>query len=79
MMLQTSTVPDPTMLLTHAQLVLDGRVSPMLLWEKHALWLSAATVLSLLLLAMLKRLLIGTRPRIVVQQGSGSYGRGGRT
>jgi hypothetical protein len=78
MMLQTSTVPDPTVLLTHAQLVLDGRVSPMLLWEKHALWLSAAAVLSLLLLVMLKRLLIGTRPRIVVQQGSGGYGRGGR-
>jgi hypothetical protein len=78
MMLQTSTVPDPTVLLTHAQLVLDGRVSPMLLWEKHALWLSAAAVLSLLLVAVLKRLLIGTRPRIVVQQGSGGYGRGSR-
>ena len=36
MMLQTSTVPDPTALFAHAQLVLDGRVSPLLLWEKHA-------------------------------------------
>ena len=77
MMLQTSTVPDPTVLLAHAQLVLDGRVSPLLLWEKHALWLSAAAVLSLMLLLILKRLMFGTRPKIIVQEGYGR-GRGGR-
>jgi nitrogen regulatory protein PII-like uncharacterized protein len=79
MMLQTSTVPDPTVLLAHAQLVLDGRVSPLLLWEKHALWLSAAAVLSLMLLLILKRLMFGTRPKIVVHEGSYGRGRGGRT
>ena len=73
MMLQASSVPDPTVLLTHAQLVLDGRVSPLLLWEKHALWLAVAAVLSLALLMMLKRLVFGTRPKIIVQEG---YGRG---
>jgi hypothetical protein len=73
MMLQATSVPDPTVLLAHAQLVLDGRVSPMLLWEKHAVWLAAAVVLSLALLMMLKRLVFGTRPRIIVQEG---YGRG---
>ena len=78
MMLQTSTVPDPTVLLAHAQLVLDGRVSPLLLWEKHALWLSAAAVLSLVLLLILKRLMFGTRPKIVVHEGSYGRGRGGR-
>ena len=77
MMLQASSVPDPTVLLAHAQLVLDGRVSPLLLWEKHAVWLSAAAVLSLVLLMMLKRLVFGTRPRIIVQEGYGR-GRGGR-
>ena len=78
MMLQTNTVPDPTVLLAHAQLVLDGRVSPLLLWEKHALWLSAAAVLSLMLLLILKRLMFGTRPKIVVHEGSYGRGRGGR-
>ena len=68
MMLQATSVPDPTVLLAHAQLVLDGRVSPMLLWEKHAVWLAAAVVLSLALLMMLKRLVFGTRPKIVVQE-----------
>ena len=78
MMLQTNTVPDPTVLLAHAQLVLDGRVKPLLLWEKHALWLSAAAVLSLMLLLILKRLMFGTRPKIVVHEGSYGRGRGGR-
>ncbi len=78
MMLQTSTVPDPTVLLAHAQLVLDGRVSPLLLWEKHALWLSVAAVLSLVLLLILKRLMFGTRPKIVVHEGAYGRGRGGR-
>jgi hypothetical protein len=73
MMLQATSVPDPTVLLAHAKLVLDGRVSPMLLWEKHAVWLAAAVVLSLALLMMLKRLVFGTRPKIIVQE---SYGRG---
>ena len=67
-------MPDPTVLLAHAQLVLDGRVSPMLLWEKHAVWLAAAAVLSLMLLLMLKRLVFGTRPKIVVQEGSTAAG-----
>ncbi|MET0652700.1 MAG: hypothetical protein ABWY63_09290, partial [Hyphomicrobiaceae bacterium] len=62
MMLQATSVPDPTVLLAHAKLVVDGRVSPMLLWEKHAVWLAAAVVLSLALLMMLKRLVFGTRP-----------------
>ncbi|MET0194148.1 MAG: hypothetical protein ABW200_12350 [Hyphomicrobiaceae bacterium] len=73
MMLQATSVPDPTVLLAHAKLVVDGRVSPMLLWEKHAVWLAAAVVLSLALLMMLKRLVFGTRPKIIVQE---SYGRG---
>lgn len=77
MMLQASTVPDPTVLLAHAQLVLDGRVSPLLLWEKHAVWLAGAVVLTLALLMMLKRLVFGTRPKIIVHEGYGR-GRGGR-
>jgi hypothetical protein len=51
--------------------VLDGRVSPVLLWEKHAAALVASALVGLALLLMLKRLLFGVRPRIVVQQDPG--------
>jgi hypothetical protein len=69
MMLQASSLlPDPTQLVAHIRLVVDGRVSPILLWEKHGIALVIAAVLALMLLMMLKRLLLGTRPRIIVQQ-----------
>jgi hypothetical protein len=71
MMLQAATLLDPSAPITHARLVLDGRVSPVLLWEKHAAALAAAALAGLALLLMLKRLLFGVRPRIVVQQDSG--------
>ena len=72
MMLQAgSLLPDPATLTAHARLVLDGRVSPLLLWEKHGLVLVAIPLLALALLMLLKRLLFGARPRIVVQQVRG--------
>ena len=54
-------------MLAHTRLVLDGRVSPLLLWEKHGVVLAAAALLALMLLLILKRLLFGARPRVVVQ------------
>ena len=42
-----------------------------LLWEKHPVSLAATGVLALILLLLMRRLLFGTRPKIVVQQGSG--------
>ncbi|HEY7551556.1 MAG TPA: hypothetical protein VH913_18820 [Hyphomicrobiaceae bacterium] len=71
MMLQAATLLDPSAPIAHARLVLDGRVSPVLLWEKHAAALVAAAFAGLALLLMLKRLLFGVRPRIVVQRDSG--------
>jgi hypothetical protein len=72
MMLQAgSPLPDPSVLIAHARLVLDGRVAPVLLWEKHGIVLVAAVLASLMLLMMLKRMLFGTRPRIIVQQVPG--------
>jgi hypothetical protein len=72
MMLQAgSPLPDPSALMVHARLALDGRISPVLLWEKHGTALVAAALVGLMLLLMLKRLLFGTRPRIVVQQVRG--------
>ncbi|HJZ44423.1 MAG TPA: hypothetical protein VJ233_11920 [Hyphomicrobiaceae bacterium] len=77
MMLQANSMPDLNQLLDHARLVFDGRVSPLLLWEKHPLSIVASVVVFLVLLVLLRRLLFGTRPKIVVQQGAG-YRGGGR-
>jgi hypothetical protein len=67
MMLYVMSVPEPAVLLMHARLVLDGRVSPVLLWEKHAVVLVLAGLLALILLALLKRLLFPPRPRVYMQ------------
>ncbi len=61
-------------MIAHARLVLDGRVSPLLLWEKHGIVLAAAALLALMLLLILKRLMFGTRPRVVVQHVSDRRG-----
>jgi hypothetical protein len=66
MMLYVMSLPEPTVLLSHVRLVLDGRVSPVLLWEKHWIVLVLAGLLALIVLAMLKRLLFPARPRIVM-------------
>ena len=63
MMLQTNSLPDPSVLFDHAQLVLDGRVSPLLLWLKHPVAISATLVLVLVFALFLKRLLFGRRQR----------------
>lgn len=76
MMLQVASLPDPGAVIGHTRLVLDGRVSPMLLWEKHGVMLAIAAVLALMLLLILKRLLFGTRPRIVVEHVSDRRSRG---
>jgi hypothetical protein len=60
-------MPEPAVLIAHAKLVLDGQVSPVLLWEKHAVVLVIAGLLALMLLALLKRLLFPPRPRIYIQ------------
>jgi hypothetical protein len=73
MMLQVASLLDPYAPVAHARLVLDGRVSPLLLWEKHPIVLVAAALFLLLLLAVLKRLLFPARPRIVVQDTGRGY------
>ncbi|NJR31333.1 hypothetical protein HC762_00920 [bacterium] len=76
MMLQVASLPDPGAVIGHIRLVLDARVSPILLWEKHGVVLAAVAVLALILLLILKRLMFGTRPRVVVQQVSDRRSRG---
>jgi nitrogen regulatory protein PII-like uncharacterized protein len=76
MMLQASSLPDVSLLLVHTRLVLDGRVSPWLLWAKHPLAVVVSVVALLVLLLLLRRLLFGTRPKIIVQHAAGDRGRG---
>ena len=77
MMLQVSSLPDPGAVMSHVRLVIDGRVSPLLLWEKDGTVLAAAALLGLILLLILKRLMFGTRPRVIVQNVSPRRGHGG--
>lgn len=78
MMLQTSTVPNPGVVFEHAQLVLDGRIAPRLLWEKHAVAMVIAAVLSSLFALLLWRLLVGARPRAILRAAVAPKTRGGR-
>lgn len=56
MMLRADNGFSPTATLKDVQLVLDGRVSPMLLIDKHPIALAAAAIALLMLLFMLRRL-----------------------
>jgi hypothetical protein len=67
MMLQTSTLPNPAAVWEHVELVLNGRVAPRLLWEKHAVPLAIVALLLLLAALSLRRLLLGSRPKVILQ------------
>jgi hypothetical protein len=74
MMLQVASLPDPGAVIAHTRLVLDGRVSPILLWEKHGVMLASAAVLALMLLLILKRLMFGV-PEAADVRGAAEGGR----
>ena len=80
MMLQTSALPNPSLVYEHVQLVLDGRVAPRLLWEKHALALAIAAFLVLLVALATRRLLVGARPKVILERATipSIKARGGR-
>jgi hypothetical protein len=66
MMLRPGGAFDANAILEDVQLVADGRVSPVLLWEKHPALIVAAALAALVLLLMLHRLLFARRrPRAV--------------
>lgn len=67
-MLEGSTFPRPSQIYDSARLVTDGRIDPLLLWYKDPVSLSALLIGTLALLLLLKRLLFGARPRVVVHQ-----------
>jgi hypothetical protein len=62
MMLRTGGGLDPGVIAHDLRLVADGRVSPILLWEKHPFVIVGALFLALLVLLLLRRLLFA-RPR----------------
>jgi hypothetical protein len=68
MILRSDVVPDPFMAAEHARYVFDGKVSPILLWEKHPVFLVGSLLAALIVLGMIKRLLFGRRPRVVIAQ-----------
>jgi hypothetical protein len=61
MMLRADSGFDPFVIKDDVMLVYDGRISPVLLWDKHPVAVSAAAVLLLFLLLVLRRLLFGPR------------------
>ena len=62
MMLRSGGGFDPGAIPQDVRLVADGRVSPILLWEKHPVVIVGLLFLALLVLLLLRRLLF-TRPR----------------
>ncbi len=61
MMLRSGSLPNPAVISADFGLVLDGQVSPILLWEKHSVLLIVLAVLGLAMLLFLKRVLFGRR------------------
>lgn len=63
MMLSDAPMLDFVTILRHAQMVWDGRVSPILIWDKHPAVVVAAAFVVLVFLMMLRSLLFGRRRR----------------
>jgi hypothetical protein len=61
MMLRSDFGLDPRVTAEDFQLVLDGKVAPILLWHKHPVVLVTLALSALIALVMLKRLLFGRR------------------
>jgi hypothetical protein len=60
MMLRDDGLLDPLAAAADMRLAWDGRINPLLIWEKHPVTVVGLGLVALLLLAMLRRLL---RPR----------------
>lgn len=65
MMLRTDSFLNPVAVASDFELVLDGQVSPILLWERHPIILSALAFVVLVVLLYFKRLLFGRRRKAV--------------
>lgn len=63
MMLSDPPWMDVTTVLRHVEMVWDGRVSPILIWDKHPAFVVIAGFVAVFMLAILRRLLFGRRRR----------------
>ena len=61
MMLADTSIVDIQQIASHFQLVWDGKVSPILLWDKHPATVIALGIVILMVLLMLRSLLFGRR------------------
>ncbi len=61
MMLRSNAALDPGAIVTDFGLVTDGRVAPVLMWEKHPAAIAAALVVFAIVLLLLRRLLFAGR------------------
>ncbi|MFM2422647.1 MAG: hypothetical protein RL291_1177 [Pseudomonadota bacterium] len=66
MVLASTSAPNPWTMYEHVKLITDGRVQPILLWEKHPGLVAGLMLALLLTLLMIKRLFtFRRRPRVV--------------
>ncbi len=63
MMLSDPPWMDVTTVLRHVEMVWDGRVNPILIWDKHPAFVVLAGFMVLIVLSILRRLLFGRRRR----------------
>jgi len=66
MMLRANSAIDASIIRQDIDLALQGRVSPLLLWDKHPIAIAAAGLGVVLLALVLRRLLFARRPRKVI-------------
>ncbi|MDX2201660.1 MAG: hypothetical protein NW223_02845 [Hyphomicrobiaceae bacterium] len=66
LMLETHTFTNPMSILENLRLLTEGKINPMLFWYKDPVALAGAAFVLLALLVMLKRLVFGVRPKVVV-------------
>lgn len=66
-MLRSDSVFDFVSFGSDVSLVREGKVSPWVLWARYPVAISVFGIMALIVLALLKRLLFGRRPRIIVQ------------
>ena len=64
-MLADTSIVDIQQIASHFQLVWDGKVSPILLWDKQSATVIALGIVILMVLLMLRSLLFGRRRRKV--------------
>ena len=75
MMLNTSTMPNPGVVVGDVELALDGRIAPRLVWEKHGLALALGALVVVMLALLMRRWLAGPRPKVILREAAISSGK----